>query len=124
MGILAGLVLRIAGQVLIGLRVDYVGLFESPQSSLAELRCAGVLIVLAFTAGQSSINGRLGQVPEYPVSAALIPQIGAGLTVIAGPFGSLLGSLIIDHVNGEPINSRQILGIIFLGAGVALSRLV
>lgn len=109
---------------MIGLRVDYVGLFESPQSSLTELRCAGVFIVLAFTASQSAINGRLGQVTEYPASASLIPQIGTGLTVVAGPFGSLLGSLIIDHVSGEPINSRQILGIIFFRAGVALSRLV
>lgn len=35
-------------------------------------------------------------------NAALVPQIGTGLTVVAGLLGSMLGSLIIDRVSGAP----------------------
>lgn len=57
-------------------------------------------------------------------NAALVPQIGTGLTVVAGLLGSMLGSLIIDRVSGAPIKSRQVLGIALLLTGVVLIRLV
>ncbi|WP_411706786.1 DMT family transporter [Corynebacterium sp. LaCa78] len=69
------------------------------------------------------IGGVLGALFIFG-NAALVPQIGTGLTVVAGLLGSMLGSLIIDHVSGAPIKSRQVLGIALLLTGVVLIRLV
>nr|WP_269093013.1 DMT family transporter [Corynebacterium accolens] len=69
------------------------------------------------------IGGVLGALFIFG-NAALVPQIGTGLTVVAGLLGSMLGSLIIDRVSGAPIKSRQVLGIALLLTGVVLIRLV
>ena len=69
------------------------------------------------------IGGVLGALFIFG-NAALVPQIGTGLTVVAGLLGSMLGSLIIDRVSGAPIKSRQVLGITLLLTGVVLIRLV
>ena len=69
------------------------------------------------------IDGVLGALFIFG-NAALVPQIGTGLTVVAGLLGSMLGSLIIDRVSGAPIKSRQVLGIALLLTGVVLIRLV
>lgn len=69
------------------------------------------------------IGGVLGALFIFG-NAALVPQIGTGLTVVAGLLGSMLGSLIIDRVSGAPIKSRQVLGIAPLLTGVVLIRLV
>lgn len=69
------------------------------------------------------IGGVLGALFIFG-NAALVPQIGTGLTVVAGLLGSMLGSLIIDRVSGALIKSRQVLGIALLLTGVVLIRLV
>lgn len=69
------------------------------------------------------IGGVLGALFIFG-NAALVPQIGTGLTVVAGLLGSMLGSLIIDRVSGTPIKFRQVLGIALLLTGVVLIRLV
>lgn len=69
------------------------------------------------------IGGVLGALFIFG-NAALVPQIGTGLTVVAGLLGSMLGSLIIDRVSGDPIKSRQVLGIALLLTGVVIIRLV
>ena len=69
------------------------------------------------------IGGVLGALFIFG-NAALVPQIGTGLTVVAGLLGSMLGSLIIDRVSGAPIKSRQVLGIALFLTGVVLIRLV
>lgn len=69
------------------------------------------------------IGGVLGALFIFG-NAALVPQIGTGLTVVAGLLGSMLGSLIIDRVSGAPIKFRQVLGIALLLTGVVLIRLV
>lgn len=69
------------------------------------------------------IGGVLGALFIFG-NAALVPQIGTGLTVVAGLLGSMLGSLIIDRLSGAPIKSRQVLGIALLLTGVVLIRLV
>lgn len=69
------------------------------------------------------IGGVLGALFIFG-NAALVPQIGTGLTVVAGLLGSMLGSLIIDRASGATIKSRQVLGIALLLTGVVLIRLV
>lgn len=69
------------------------------------------------------IGGVLGALFIFG-NAALVPQIGTGLTVVARLLGSMLGSLIIDRLSGAPIKSRQVLGIALLLTSVVLIRLV
>lgn len=57
-------------------------------------------------------------------NAALVPQIGTGLTVVATLLGSMLGSLLIDHMRGARVQLRQVVGIAVILIGVVLIRLV
>jgi len=57
-------------------------------------------------------------------NAALVPQIGTGLTVVATLLGSMLGSLLIDHMRGTRVQLRQVVGIAVILIGVVLIRLV
>jgi len=57
-------------------------------------------------------------------NAALVPQIGTGLTVVATLLGSMLGSLLIDHMRGVRVQLRQVVGIAVILIGVVLIRLV
>lgn len=57
-------------------------------------------------------------------NAALVPQIGTGLTVVATLLGSMLGSLLIDHMRGARVQLRQLVGIAVILIGVILIRLV
>ena len=53
-------------------------------------------------------------------NAALVPQIGTGLTVVATLLGSMLGSLLIDHMRGARVQLRQVVGIAVILIGVVL----
>ena len=57
-------------------------------------------------------------------NAALVPQIGTGLTVVATLLGSMLGSVLIDRMRGARVKLRQIIGIAVILMGVILIRLV
>lgn len=57
-------------------------------------------------------------------NSALVPQIGTGLTVVATLLGSMLGSLLIDHMRGARVQLRQVVGIAVILIGVVLIRLV
>jgi len=210
LGAVQTVVLPIAGQIIMGLVIDHLGLFDSPISPLTVVRMLGALIVLGgviaivagpgaptkredsatapwmwrlagfvfgcFTASQSAINGHLGQITGSPVSAALVsfsvgvsalaivnivlrwrprierpegknnpwwmwvggvlgalfvfgnaalvPQLGTGLTVVAALLGSMLGSLLIDRLRGARVTLRQVAGIAVILVGVILIRLV
>ena len=210
LGAVQTVVLPIAGQIMMGLVIDHVGLFDSPASPLTIVRASGAVVVLGgviaivagpgappksedsavslwlwrlagfvfgcFTASQSAINGHLGQITGSPVSAALVsftigvsalvilntilrwrprierpegkanpwwmwvggvlgalfvfgnaalvPQIGTGLTVVATLLGSMLGSVLIDRMRGARVELRQIIGVAVILMGVILIRLV
>lgn len=57
-------------------------------------------------------------------NAALVPQIGTGLTVVATLLGSMVGSVLIDRLRGAPVAMRQIAGIAVILVGVILIRLM
>ena len=57
-------------------------------------------------------------------NAALVPQIGTGLTVVATLLGSMLGSVLIDRLRGARVAMRQVAGIAVILVGVILIRLV
>ena len=57
-------------------------------------------------------------------NAALVPQIGTGLTVVATLLGSMVGSVLIDRLRGARVAMRQVAGIAVILLGVILIRLV
>lgn len=69
------------------------------------------------------VGGVLGALFVFG-NAALVPQIGTGLTVVATLLGSMLGSVLIDRMRGARVELRQIIGVAVILMGVILIRLV
>lgn len=62
-------------------------------------------------------------------NAFLVPQIGAGATVVAVLLGMMAGSLLVDHfglvqVQRKPVVPAQLLALVVMALGVVLVRLV
>ncbi|WBL20320.1 DMT family transporter [Citricoccus sp. NR2] len=74
------------------------------------------------------LGGVLGSV-YVAGNAFLVPQIGAGATVVAVLLGMMAGSLLVDHfglvhVQRKPVAPAQLLALVVMALGVILVRLV